>query len=194
MKFYAVKSGRKPGIYTTWAECQKQVNGYSGAVYKSFLTEKEALDYISEKKVEVELDGLIAYVDGSFNKKTLEYGYGCVLLEGQNVIEKMNGKGNHLDYVSMRNVAGEILGATKAIEYAIAHQYSTICIYYDYEGIENWAEHSWKANKAGTQKYQQFIDESRKKIQIHFIKVLAHSGDLYNEMADRLAKNAVGIQ
>ena len=193
-KFYAVKSGRTPGIYTTWAECQKQVNGYSGAVYKSFSTEKEARDYISEKKAKPATGGLIAYVDGSFNKKTSEYGYGCVIIDGQTVIEKMNGKGNHPDYVSMRNVAGEILGATKAIEYAIAHQHQSIWIYYDYEGIENWAEHSWKANKVGTQTYQQFIDESKKKIEIHFIKVLAHSGDLYNDMADMLAKNAVGIQ
>lgn len=193
-KFYAVKNGRKPGIYLSWADCLEQVQGYSGAVYKSFLTKKEAMDYIHEKKAKPVEGGLIAYVDGSFNKRTFEYGYGCVLIDGQKVIEKLNGKGNNSHYVNMRNVAGEILGATHAITYAIEHQYSSICIYYDYEGIENWATHSWKANKVGTQTYQKFIDESQKKIHIYFIKVLAHSGDLYNDMADQLAKNAVGIQ
>ena len=36
MKFYAVKQGRKTGIFTSWDEAKAQVDGYSGAVYKSF--------------------------------------------------------------------------------------------------------------------------------------------------------------
>ena len=35
-KFYVVWKGRKPGMYTSWAECEAQVKGYSGAEYKSF--------------------------------------------------------------------------------------------------------------------------------------------------------------
>lgn len=34
--FYVVTIGRKPGIYTTWAECEKQVKGFSGASFKGF--------------------------------------------------------------------------------------------------------------------------------------------------------------
>ena len=41
-KFYAVKRGRKTGLYTTWAECAAQVKGFQGAVYKGFMTENEA--------------------------------------------------------------------------------------------------------------------------------------------------------
>ena len=37
-KFYAVKIGRKPGIYLTWDECKQQVDKFKGAVYKSFNT------------------------------------------------------------------------------------------------------------------------------------------------------------
>lgn len=47
MKFYSVKIGRAPGIYSTWAECEKQVKGFSGAVYKSFPTRKEAEAFLS---------------------------------------------------------------------------------------------------------------------------------------------------
>lgn len=36
MKLYAVKVGRTPGVYRTWAAAEKQVKGYPGAVYKSF--------------------------------------------------------------------------------------------------------------------------------------------------------------
>jgi viroplasmin and RNaseH domain-containing protein len=45
-KYYGVKVGRMPGVYGTWAECQKQVNGYSHALYKSFSSEEEANKFI----------------------------------------------------------------------------------------------------------------------------------------------------
>lgn len=46
MKFYAVKKGRTPGIYRTWEECKKQVDGFSGAEYKSFTKITDATDYL----------------------------------------------------------------------------------------------------------------------------------------------------
>ena len=45
-KFYAVKRGRKTGIFTVWAECSAQVQGFQGAVYKGFMTEAEARDWL----------------------------------------------------------------------------------------------------------------------------------------------------
>eukprot|EP00429_Kryptoperidinium_foliaceum_P009952 CAMPEP_0176006922 /NCGR_PEP_ID=MMETSP0120_2-20121206/2969_1 /TAXON_ID=160619 /ORGANISM="Kryptoperidinium foliaceum, Strain CCMP 1326" /LENGTH=304 /DNA_ID=CAMNT_0017339671 /DNA_START=167 /DNA_END=1081 /DNA_ORIENTATION=+ len=45
-KFYAVAKGRKTGIYTSWPECEKQVKGYSGAIYKSFPTSQEAASFV----------------------------------------------------------------------------------------------------------------------------------------------------
>lgn len=41
-KFYVVWNGAEDGVYTSWEACQKAVNGYSGAKYKSFKTEEEA--------------------------------------------------------------------------------------------------------------------------------------------------------
>lgn len=192
-KYYAVKKGRNTGVFLTWAECEQQVKGFKGAVYKSFKTREEAVQFIEDISSVTSVDGLIAYVDGSYNIKTKEYGYGCILLYGQNILCQYYGKGNQAEYVEMRNVAGEIAGARVAIDYAIKHKYSSICIYYDYEGIEKWANCTWKANKPGTIAYQNYIARVKQQVDIHFIKVLAHSGDYYNEMADMLAKKAVGI-
>ena len=52
MKYYAVKNGRKIGIFETWDECKAQVDGYSGAEYKSFTAEADALAFMGvlEKK------------------------------------------------------------------------------------------------------------------------------------------------
>ena len=41
-KYYAVRTGKKPGIYNTWEECKAVVDGYPGAQYKSFKTREEA--------------------------------------------------------------------------------------------------------------------------------------------------------
>ena len=46
MPFYAVRKGRKPGIYTTWSETQKQINGFSGSQYKKFVKKADAQAYM----------------------------------------------------------------------------------------------------------------------------------------------------
>lgn len=41
-KYYVVWKGRQPGIYSSWDECKRQVDGYMGAQYKSFPTRAAA--------------------------------------------------------------------------------------------------------------------------------------------------------
>ena len=45
-KFYAVRVGRTPGIYLSWDECKKNVDGFSSPVYKSFKTRAEAEEFM----------------------------------------------------------------------------------------------------------------------------------------------------
>ena len=67
-KFYAVKKGRKTGIFTTWAECQKQVSGFPKAEFKSFISKQEADDWLKEIKSSNENRrksySVIVYTDG----------------------------------------------------------------------------------------------------------------------------------
>ena len=46
--YYAVKIGENPGIYSSWAECEKQVKGYPNAQFKKWKTREEAEAYINE--------------------------------------------------------------------------------------------------------------------------------------------------
>lgn len=41
-KFYVVWEGHKPGVYASWDECKRQVDGIAGAKYKSFESRTEA--------------------------------------------------------------------------------------------------------------------------------------------------------
>lgn len=44
--FYAVRRGRRSGIFRTWKECEQQVKGYSGASFKKFPSESLAHDFL----------------------------------------------------------------------------------------------------------------------------------------------------
>ena len=48
-KYYAVRRGKKPGIYSTWADCKAQVDGFAGARYKSFPDKAQAQAFIDGK-------------------------------------------------------------------------------------------------------------------------------------------------
>ena len=193
MKYYAVKNGRKIGIYTDWASCREQVEGYSCAEYKSFPTESEARAYITGETCETRVEMLTAYVDGSYNAETCEFSYGAVILNGADA-EEYSEKFSDAELSKMRNVAGEIKGAEFVMRYCVERGIKSVKIVYDYNGIEAWATGAWKTNKDGTKAYKSYYDSIKDSLSVTFEKVKGHSGDKYNDMADKLAKSALGIE
>jgi viroplasmin and RNaseH domain-containing protein len=198
-KVYAVRKGKKIGLFYSWNECEAAVSGYPGAEYKGFATEEEANAYLGMKQEIVEnhntdeiIDNkLLAYVDGSFDETLGKYAFGCIIITPNGETIKEFGNGDNPESLAIRNVAGEMLGAMYAVKWAIKNGYDNIELHYDYEGIEKWAIGEWKAKNTLTQKYAAFMKKQQFIIRINFQKVKAHSGDFYNEEADRLAKKAL---
>ena len=55
-KYYAVRVGYKPGLYTEWSEAEKQVTGYNGTENCSFKLKREADKYLKTKKTKRKKD------------------------------------------------------------------------------------------------------------------------------------------
>ena len=73
-KYYAVRAGRSTGVFLTWAECQKQVTGFPGAVFKSFTTIEEAENFVKGKNG-WQQSGLVSEDSGrAFSTTRHEYG------------------------------------------------------------------------------------------------------------------------
>lgn len=223
MKFYAVKKGRKNGIFTTWKECEDSVKGYPGAEFKSFKTEEEAKEYLtknpnrketikslkenelgnarSSNKTILPKGEAVAYVDGSYNKEKNIYGSGIVFFYEEKQLN-LSRKGEDQEMLQMWNVAGEVEAAMYAMTLAKNLGLRRLTIYHDYNGIAGWVvgvenkgvrSKVWEANKPGAQKYKKFAKEIANNLELDFIKVAAHTGNKYNELADELAKTACDI-
>lgn len=120
-KWYAVKRGKKPGIYTTWPEAELQVKGFPGARFKGFGTKGEADSWLAgdvdnraadsstvkkQKKRRVsgredraiqtannddEKDKLIIYTDGGALNNPGPGGYGVVIQQDGKLKELSGG-------------------------------------------------------------------------------------------------------
>ena len=142
--------------------------------------------------------GAAAYVDGSYNIRTRHFSYGIVFFtgavdsEGNRQELHFSKEFDHPELAEMRNVAGEIMGAAEAMKMADKLSIKELTIYHEYEGISKWCTGEWKAKKTWTQKYRDFYRNISKNVNINFVKVKGHSNDKYNDLADALAKKAVG--
>ena len=197
--FYAIKDVEHPGIYESWEEAKKNIDDWKTAKFKGFYTKEEAEEWMKETKPTAfdDLQSILetkpyAFVDGSYNKDTKTYGFGGFLVENGER-HKIQGAGRDDDIASLWNVGGELSGAIEAIKLAIALELKEIYIIYDYLGIEMWATGKWKRNKPVTEAYYRFIQDIKELIDVHFVKVKGHTGIDGNEEADKLAKEAAGI-
>ena len=204
-KYYGVKKGKVTGVFLSWDECKKSIEGFSGAEYKGFAIYEEACEFAGVKangigqvvrqaqadNVSASADSLVVYVDGSYNDALPKYAFGCVFLlpDGRIFIEY--GNGDNPQSLKHRNVTGEMLGAMYAVKAAMLNGYSAIEICYDYEGIEKWVTGAWRSKTELTQKYAAAMQEWARSIRIKFTKVAAHTNVTYNELADQTAKRGL---
>lgn len=134
-----------------------------------------------------------AYTDGSYNNALGIYGCGAVLL--------IDGEEPQIFYETGRaaagkngwNINGEIRAAEMVVEKAVLAGVKELVIHHDYEGVGKWPDGLWRANQDYTRQYAETINRYRKQIKICFDWVRGHSGNKWNDLADRAAKYGAKI-
>lgn len=219
-KFYAVFRGVTPGIYTTWAECKAQVDGYSGARYKSFHSKEEAesaMAYtpnpapaprnkrsvtLSPSEVMALEADVIIYADGGCKPNPGLSGSGIAIYRNKVASELLYG----MYHPTGTNNTAELTALIKALDIAQMElskgssviilsdsRYSIQCVT---EWARGWKQRGWKLVDGGPVKNEELVKEAYDlyvtiEDRISVEHVNGHVGVEGNELADRMTLMAI---
>ena len=132
---------------------------------------------------------VIIYTDGSFKDNTI--GWAFVVVNQKKVVYTENGviATPEPSLLKIRNIAGEMKAVMQAVSWAIHHSYGRVLIRHDYIGLSHWIHGKWKTKNQHTKQYKDWM--LSEPVQILFHHVPGHSGNEYNDLADKLAKEAI---
>lgn len=193
--FYAVKSPEPRRIYTSWNECKQCVHGESRAVYKGFVTRKEAEAWLAQGTSSTtanQADQLRIYVDGSYMPSVSDHaGWAYIVIKDDKEFAGANGATD--EPALSRNIDGEIEAVLEATKWFNQYrQKGGAVIVHDYEGIAQWALGNWKAESEIAKRYVSVLYPGRASyLGLSFESVKGHSGDQWNDRVDSLAKEGL---
>ncbi|GIV25834.1 MAG: hypothetical protein KatS3mg026_1526 [Bacteroidia bacterium] len=132
--------------------------------------------------------GIEIDVDGAW-KPPNQVGYGLVIRRDGEEVYREGGlvPADDPDLIGHRQIGGEIYAVVQAVRWCLRHRIPACRIYYDYEGLARWARGEWKAHTPLTRRYVAFLQKAP--LHITWVKVPAHTGWRWNELADELAKS-----
>ncbi len=212
MKYYAVAQGHKTGIFTSWPETQRLVQGYPNAIYKSFKTREEAQAFLENpvygksgaprrKKATKGAvpppcpdNAVVVYTDGSAIGNPGPGGYGVVI--------QQPGAGTSQEYTDgfdrTTNNRMEMMAVIVALE-TLSGCPHPIVLHSDSQYVLNavtkgwargWKKRGWKksdGNPALNPDLWKRLLAALEGLDIRFQWVKGHAGNPLNERCDELA-------
>ncbi|KRM44428.1 ribonuclease H family protein [Lentilactobacillus parafarraginis] len=215
MKYYAVKKGRKTGIYTNWPDTQKQVSGFSGAQYKSFGLRQDAEDYLGvshSKEDSQQLDlpivpgQILVYTDGGSRShgnrpgehvKADDKAAWAFAIQLADDEKQITGTGGEYGATNNRM---EIMALVRALSFLVAHdhQQEPILVVSDSRYVLNaitkkwlasWKRRGWKRSAGplvNAELWQQLDGLLRQFPKINFKWTKGHADNSGNVLVDEL--------
>ena len=208
-KFYAVKRGRKTGLFTVWAECAAQVKGFQGAVYKGFMTEDEARAWLGGADARAEQPRAVAemaapsapdadyiiHTDGSCLRNPGGAGGWAAVIEtaATGAVEEKSGGAPETTNNRM-----ELTAALMAL--SAVPEGARVALYTDSQYLKNaftkfwlpaWKKRGWKKADGEPVLNQDLwvqLDAAFAARQVQFHWVKGHAGNPRNERCDALAR------
>ena len=217
MAFYAVARGRLTGIFLSWAECNSQIKGFSGALYKKFDTRIEAEDFITGPKPVVEPKptrtkaaadtayDYYVYTDGSCSnngKANAQAGIGIYFDtdDSRNVSRRVSGKQSNntaelTAIIETHPLIAEDLKQGRKVAIMSDSVYAIRCA--TTYGLK-CAKEGWASDIPNKDLVQKIYNLYNAEPNVKFIHIAAHTGktdvhSIGNDGADRLANEAIGL-
>jgi len=150
-KFYVVWNGRKKGVFSSWNDCKKQIDGFEGAQYKAFADKTEAQLAYNKNYFDYKGKNTKKAVLSSAEKEK----YGKPILESISVDAACSGNPGKMEYrgvlthnkkqifiqgpfVKATNNIGEFLALVHAIALLKSKNKEDIPIYSDSKIAMSW--------------------------------------------------------
>ncbi|MDJ0988780.1 MAG: ribonuclease HI [Desulfobacterales bacterium] len=204
-KYYAVRKGKKPGIYRQWFGpdgAQVQVAGFPGAVYKGFGSRQEAELFLRplpegrDERASHDEDAVNVFTDGGALGNPGPGGYGVVILEPDGPPRELRG-----GFKRTTNNRMELMGCLAALEVLtgsegiVLHSDSRYLVDAVNKGwARNWRRKGWRKSNGqpalNIDLWTRLLDLLDKR-NVTFKWVKGHAGNVWNERCDQLVHEAI---
>lgn len=217
--FWAVKRGRRTGIFSIYEEFQGSVFRYPHSLFRGFKTYEEAEDWLEgrqkntlpaatgaricssvildEASLDLQSDFdagyVVAFTDGSYSHNIRGFGYAALVLSDPERAIELSGFSSVEAYTRSTNTAGEMAAVLMALRYAERHEIPRLKIYFDFAGIHYLLLNQTKARAPITRLFKEEVFDHYLKTLPHvvFQRVRSHSGIVCHNRADELASMAL---
>lgn len=205
-EYFAVAIGKRCGIYTDRQKFENSLKGVKNSWGKDgFKSREEAEKWLSERKLFLKKnndilykDTIIAYesrrlavvyTDGSFHRDAKRYSSSVVICDSSGSVfsftKAKNGKED--------NIVAEVEALLYSLKLVISlFEFREFVLVYDFDGLDKIARNQMKI-KGLDKEIQKEIHSmiNKNELEIHFLNVKSHSGIIGNNIADKMAKDAV---
>jgi ribonuclease H-related protein len=199
-KYYAVKIGKVPGIYNTWAECANQVLGFSGSNFKAFSVLQDAQEFLGmiKKDSDSGTSGVLdIYTDGTYKSGTLGIGAWCKYEGHEYILSKrltgdFLGKEYGINIDKCSSPTAEFIAVAEVIKrIRETTKFKQINIYTDYLGPEMWLCGQWNIKNTEIKKIYEIVKKLMEnlKFRLEFHHVAGHTNSPGNTKADSICGN-----
>lgn len=141
-QYYAVKAGRTPGIYLNWNDCKRQVEGFSGAVFRKFENPAEAIAFLDDadgnscafERDTAESDAPERTAGSAVRSSSLPENGNSAREEAQSENSRV-GSANDSEVVSESNVEPRVLSAEASLPHGKGAEKATAYVDGSYDSV-----------------------------------------------------------
>jgi ribonuclease HI len=191
--FYAVRAGRKTGVFDNWPDTAKSVKGFPNAVFRKFGSRAEANAWLKDEDAVKNVDYTI-YTDGScLVNPDGPGGWALLMFEGDEQVKEVSGGEQ-----STTNNRMELTAAIKALQ--LTPVGATVRLYTDSQylrngfasgWLDNWKTNGWKTSvgkQVANEDLWRTIDKLATERTVFWTWQRGHVGHVENERVDHLAR------